>query len=229
MIDKTASANVKKLAEHLYKEHTEANQELAKLATLKGLTLPAEPDQEKKREIDKVAALTSAELDRTVLGKLAQSHRESIELFEREANEGSDHELKAFATKTLPTLREHLKMVEGTKSAAAGGGADRQRDEAVVLEGYLPDRTSRCLLKRPRGRKPAVTRAAGLRGWASLPDCVFPVIASSVFVEKHGSDLSAKGGKNGPHGMKLSFSMAALSVCFFFQYPAHGSVFCDER
>ena len=120
VIDKTASANVKKLAEHLYKEHTEANQELAKLATLKGLTLPAEPDQEKKREIDKVAALTSAELDRTVLGKLAQSHRESIELFEREANEGSDHELKAFATKTLPTLREHLKMVEGTKSAAAG-------------------------------------------------------------------------------------------------------------
>ena len=123
VIDKATSADVKKLGEHLYKDHTETNQELAKLATLKGITLPAEPDQEKKREIEKVAALTSAELDRTVLDNLAQSHRESIELFEREANEGSDPELKAFAAKTLPTLREHLQMVESGRAGSGGAPA----------------------------------------------------------------------------------------------------------
>ena len=69
-----------------------------------------------------IGALTGAELDRTVPAKLEQSHRASIKLFAREASEGSDPELKAFAAKTLPTLREHLKMVESTHAAAGSGG-----------------------------------------------------------------------------------------------------------
>ena len=118
VIDKAASPEVKKIAEHLHKDHTEANLELAKIATSKGLTLPATPDGEKKAEIEKISALAGAELDRTVLERLEQSHRDSISLFEREVADGSDPELKAFASKTLPTLREHLKMVE------AGRGGD---------------------------------------------------------------------------------------------------------
>ena len=53
--------------------------------------------------------------------KLEKSHRESINLFEREANEGSDPELKAFASKTLPALREHLKMVEASRTGGDVG------------------------------------------------------------------------------------------------------------
>ena len=87
---------------------------------MKGIALPGAPEGEKKRVVDQVNALSGADLDRTVLQKLETSHRESIELFEQEAKEGSDAELKAFASKTLPTLREHLKMVE---DAAEGGAA----------------------------------------------------------------------------------------------------------
>jgi len=121
-MDKAASGDVKKLAEHLNKDHSQANQELARIASAKGIPVPVSPESEKRAEVEQVSALSGAELDRTVLTKLDQSHRASIKLFEREASEGSDPELKAFAAKTLPTLREHLKMVESTH-AAAGGGA----------------------------------------------------------------------------------------------------------
>jgi putative membrane protein len=123
-MDKAASTEVKNLAEHLYKDHSKANDELKTIATSKGIALPGAPQGEKKAEVDQLTALTGTDLDRTVLPKLVTSHRESIKLFEREASEGSDAELKAFASKTLPTLREHLKMVEA--GHAAGANAARK-------------------------------------------------------------------------------------------------------
>jgi putative membrane protein len=120
-MDNAASADVKKVAEHLHKDHSQANQELTKIAGAKGIAVPAAPEGDKKAEVEQVSALSGAELDRTVLAKLEKSHRESINLFEREANEGSDPELKAFASKTLPTLREHLKMVEASRAGNDGG------------------------------------------------------------------------------------------------------------
>jgi putative membrane protein len=122
VMEKAASADVRKLAEHLHKDHAKANEELKTLAATKGLTLPAAPEGEKKAAVEEINTLSGADLDRTVLPKLDAAHRESIKLFEREANEGSDPDLKAFASKTLPTLREHLKMVE----AAANGGAAKK-------------------------------------------------------------------------------------------------------
>jgi len=121
-MDKAASGDVKKLAEHLNKDHSQANQELARIASAKGIPVPVSPESEKRAEVEQVSALSGAELDRTVLTKLDQSHRASIKLFEREASEGSDPELKAFAAKTLPTLREHLKMVESAHAATGDGG-----------------------------------------------------------------------------------------------------------
>lgn len=125
-MDKAASTEVKSLAEHLYKDHSKANDELKTIAASKGIPLPAAPQGEKKAEVDQLTALTGTDLDRTVLPKLATSHRESIKLFEREASEGSDAELKAFASKTLPTLREHLKMVEAGHAAGDGANAAKK-------------------------------------------------------------------------------------------------------
>ena len=121
-MDKAASGDVKKLAEHLNKDHSQANEELTRIASAKGIPVPASPESEKQADVNLLSALSGAELDRMVLAKLDQSHRASIKLFEREASEGSDPELKAFAAKTLPTLREHLKMVESAHAATGDGG-----------------------------------------------------------------------------------------------------------
>jgi putative membrane protein len=39
-----------------------------------------------------------------------RDHETDIALFRHEANEGKDASMKSFATETLPTLQDHLKM-----------------------------------------------------------------------------------------------------------------------
>lgn len=43
--------------------------------------------------------------------RAAEAHQEAFKLLENESKPGQDEDLKAWATKMLPTLREHSKMV----------------------------------------------------------------------------------------------------------------------
>jgi putative membrane protein len=131
-MDKAASAELKKVAEHLHRDHAQANQELMRIAAKKGIPVPREPAADKQAEIESLAKLSGAELDRAVVGKLAAAHRASIKLYEQQAAGGGDADLKAFAEKTLPTLREHLKMVEGMKSAGAEPAAVEPAPQAAA-------------------------------------------------------------------------------------------------
>ena len=40
------------------------------------------------------------------------AHKDAVSLFERYTKSGNNADLKAFAAKTLPHLRDHLKMAE---------------------------------------------------------------------------------------------------------------------
>jgi putative membrane protein len=46
---------------------------------------------------------------------MVSDHRTDVNEFKREANSGTDTELKSFAAKTVPTLEEHLRMAESTE------------------------------------------------------------------------------------------------------------------
>jgi putative membrane protein len=39
---------------------------------------------------------------------MVEDHEKAVKLFSKEAQQGQDADLKAFAAKTLPTLQEHL-------------------------------------------------------------------------------------------------------------------------
>jgi putative membrane protein len=43
---------------------------------------------------------------------MVKDHKKDIKEFEKEANRGMDSSVKEFASSTLPTLKEHLQMVE---------------------------------------------------------------------------------------------------------------------
>jgi putative membrane protein len=51
---------------------------------------------------------------------MVRDHQQDIADFQKEASGGSDAGLKSFATKTLPTLQEHLRMAkEASQSVGA--------------------------------------------------------------------------------------------------------------
>ena len=55
---------------------------------------------------------TGAAFDRGFIEAQVKAHQEAIALFETQANGGGDAELKAFAQKQLPGLRNHLKRAQ---------------------------------------------------------------------------------------------------------------------
>jgi putative membrane protein len=55
---------------------------------------------------------TGKEFDKGFIDAAVTDHQKAIELFENEAERGGDAQLKAFARKTLPTLRNHLKQAQ---------------------------------------------------------------------------------------------------------------------
>ena len=71
-----------------------------------------------------------SKLDKSFLNQMALDHKKTIALFRRESRSGSDPDLKAFATKMLPTLEEHLKMVRSLQTK--GGPTNRAINERTA-------------------------------------------------------------------------------------------------
>ncbi|HEX8734682.1 MAG TPA: DUF4142 domain-containing protein [Pyrinomonadaceae bacterium] len=119
---KAQNADVKKFAQMMVTDHTKANGELKTLAASKSVTLPTELDAKHKSAMSELQNLSGAEFDKAyVAGQLAD-HEKTVKLFQTQAMSGTDAEIKAFATKTLPTLQAHLEMVRNLHNKMISGG-----------------------------------------------------------------------------------------------------------
>jgi putative membrane protein len=63
---------------------------------------------------DRLSQLHGAEFDRAYMQDMVKDHKNDIAEFQKEANRGKNEDLKSFASETLPTLQEHLKMAQNT-------------------------------------------------------------------------------------------------------------------
>jgi putative membrane protein len=112
--EKASNADVKTFARRMVADHTKANDELKSIAATKNITLPAAPDAQHKATHDRLAKLSGPAFDRAYMQMMVQDHTKAVASFKRESQTGKDAEIKAFASKTLPTLEEHLKMARST-------------------------------------------------------------------------------------------------------------------
>jgi putative membrane protein len=115
---KGTNPKIKALADRLETDHQKANDELKSIATQKGITPPAGPDKAQQATKARLEKLDGAAFDQAYAKTMVENHNKGIRNFETEAK-SSDPELKGFAEKTLPTLKEHLKMAQDAQSAVA--------------------------------------------------------------------------------------------------------------
>jgi putative membrane protein len=104
--ERTTNPDVKRLAQMIVADHTDANEELAALAAAKGVALPAKDHVFE----EKWAKHKAADFDRDYLDKMVNAHEDAVKLFEREAKNGEDAEAVAFARKRLTGLQHHLQQ-----------------------------------------------------------------------------------------------------------------------
>lgn len=114
---KGSSDQVKQFGSRMVDDHSKANDDLKKVASSKGITLPTDLDAKHKAKMDKLQKLSGAQFDRAYMDDMVADHKEDVADFKKQASSGKDSDLKAFASKTLPTLEDHLKMAESTDAA----------------------------------------------------------------------------------------------------------------
>ena len=101
------SAEVKSIAARIVADHTRANNELTALAKQKGVTFNTSGVRAQN--------LGAGDFDRMYLKLQEEVHKSTIADFERAAKTCDDSQLKAWASKTLPTLKQHLAMVQAAE------------------------------------------------------------------------------------------------------------------
>ncbi len=105
-----SSDAVKQFGQRMVDDHSKANDELKALAASKNISLPTELDEKHKNELTKMQKLTGPEFDTAYSKAMLKDHEKDVAAFEKQSTKGDDADIKAFAAKTLPTLREHLEM-----------------------------------------------------------------------------------------------------------------------
>ena len=110
-LKKTHNMQVMNVAKRMVKEHSAANAELKTVAQDNGTPLPAETDPMHKAIISKLSSLSGAAFDKAYMGSQETAHTDTVKLFEKEIAMGKSAGFTAFASKNLPEIEDHTKMI----------------------------------------------------------------------------------------------------------------------
>jgi len=121
-VQKASNDDVKKFGQRMVDDHTKANDDLKAVAASKNITLPKDTDAQHKALVDRLSKLSGPAFDRAYLSEMLKDHRKDVNDFKKEASSGRDPEVKAFASKTLPTLEEHLSIAQSTDKVVGTTG-----------------------------------------------------------------------------------------------------------
>jgi putative membrane protein len=97
------NADVKKFGNRMVTDHSKANSDLMALAKEEGVSLPGAKAPGKWKS------------DKDYMDMMVKDHQADLAEFQKEAQSGTDPDLKAFAAKYSKVVAQHLKMAQETQ------------------------------------------------------------------------------------------------------------------
>jgi putative membrane protein len=109
---KASDQKVKDFGQKMVDDHTKANDELKQAATKSNIPVPESLDSKHQSRIDKLSKLSGADFDKAYVKDQLKDHQKDVQEFKEEAQNGTDPNIKAFASTAVPVLEHHLEMVK---------------------------------------------------------------------------------------------------------------------
>lgn len=114
-LGKLASSNTKNkhlrtFARAISQDQEQTQKELKKILGRKGTELEPGVSAQFQEQLGELGELRNSKFDRAFKEKAVSVHEMSIRAYEEIIDHGEDPEIKAFALKTLPDLRQHLEI-----------------------------------------------------------------------------------------------------------------------
>ncbi|GAA4329981.1 DUF4142 domain-containing protein [Mucilaginibacter gynuensis] len=113
--EKSTNTDVKSFAAMMITDHEKAAAELSAIAETKNITLPSAPTEEQQKMQADLTAKKGADFDKAYIDGMVKAHENAVSLFDDASKNCKDADLKAFATKTLPTLKAHETHVKSVQ------------------------------------------------------------------------------------------------------------------
>ncbi len=104
----SSMTDVKEFGEMMETDHKKAQDELTQLAAKKSITLPTNPDANSEADYKKLVSKSGSEFDKAYIDMMVKGHKDAITLFQLEATEANDADIRTWAGATLPALEKHL-------------------------------------------------------------------------------------------------------------------------
>jgi putative membrane protein len=112
---KGSSDFVKQFGQKMVDDHSKANDQLKAVAAKDNMTLPTDLNAKDQAEYDKLSKLSGSAFDKEYERTMLADHKIDVAAFKKESMSGKNPDLKSFAGDTLPTLQEHLHIIETKK------------------------------------------------------------------------------------------------------------------
>jgi putative membrane protein len=114
---KSPDSDTKPFAEKMVADHQKTSSELKSLVDSGKVKakLPTALDSTHQKMLDDLKAKNGKDFDQAYDQSQVKAHKDAVMLFDAYSKGGDDPELREWAAKTLPHLREHLSMAEKLK------------------------------------------------------------------------------------------------------------------
>jgi putative membrane protein len=124
---KAKNAGVKSLAQKLVDDYGKANDQLRQLASSKGAKdLPSYPDRSTQAVFDSLEKLAGDDFDVAYIHRAVASQVSNVALFDREAQNGTDADLRQFAASAVAGLRDDLSTAQDLENKIAGRSSRKE-------------------------------------------------------------------------------------------------------
>jgi len=110
--ERAANTMVKSFGKRMVADHGKANDELKAIARSKNIELPTHLDAKQEELKNKLSKLNGNEFDKAYVDAMLKDHKEDLDMMQKEAKDGKDADLMAFAAKTATVIQKHLTMIQ---------------------------------------------------------------------------------------------------------------------
>lgn len=116
---KGATTQVKDFGKQMVTDHTKLNDDLKTVASSEKIKLPDKMNAQDQATYDQLSKLSGTAFDQAYAKDMVNDHKTDIDAFKKEANGGRNASVKGFASQSLPTLQEHLKLAQQMNSTSS--------------------------------------------------------------------------------------------------------------
>jgi putative membrane protein len=114
---RASDETVKSFAGKMVEQHGKANDELTTLARKHSLVVPTTLSDDGNRKLEKLRDESAADFDEQYLELMVDTHKDAVDIYEKQMKRDQDAELQQWASKTVPTLRAHHDEAKRYKEA----------------------------------------------------------------------------------------------------------------